>query len=82
MPLSMRRAKAFCENLGRRLDIDAANGGDFRAVRITPHNSEASMISGKGVTSARSLMLLPGDAGGVTTKQVVGSIASLRTSNQ
>jgi catechol 2,3-dioxygenase-like lactoylglutathione lyase family enzyme len=45
------RAKAFYENLGWRLDIDIA-GGDFRGVQMTPHNSEASIIFGKGVTSA------------------------------
>ena len=47
------RAKAFYENLGWRLDIDIAAGG-FRGVQITPHNSEASIIFGKGVTSAKS----------------------------
>jgi catechol 2,3-dioxygenase-like lactoylglutathione lyase family enzyme len=46
------RAKAFYENLGWRLDIDVANG-DFRGVQITPHNSEASIIFGKGITSAK-----------------------------
>src|SRR5512147_2738765 len=46
------RAKAFYENLGWRLDIDIA-AGDFRGVQITPHNSEASIIFGKGVTSAK-----------------------------
>lgn len=46
------RAKAFYENLGWRLDIDIANG-DFRGVQMTPHNSEASIIFGKGVTSAK-----------------------------
>jgi catechol 2,3-dioxygenase-like lactoylglutathione lyase family enzyme len=46
------RAKAFYENLGWRLDIDIAEG-DFRGVQVTPHNSEASIIFGKGVTSAQ-----------------------------
>jgi len=45
------RAKAFYENLGWRLDIDFALG-DFRGVQMTPPNSEASIIFGKGVTSA------------------------------
>ena len=47
------RAKAFYENLGWRLDIDFAVGDDFRGVQMTPHNSEASIIFGKGVTSAK-----------------------------
>jgi catechol 2,3-dioxygenase-like lactoylglutathione lyase family enzyme len=46
------RAKAFYESLGWRLDIDLA-AGDFRAVQMTPHNSGASIIFGKGVTSVR-----------------------------
>ena len=46
------RAKAFYENLGWRLDIDVA-AGDFRGVQMTPHNSEASIIFGKGITSAK-----------------------------
>lgn len=46
------RAKAFYEKLGWRLDIDIANG-DFRGVQMTPHNSGASIIFGKGVTSAQ-----------------------------
>ena len=59
------RAKAFYENLGWRLDIDVAEG-DFRGVQITPHNSEASIIFGKGVTpdnpgSAHSLVLAVDD---------------------
>ena len=47
------RAKAFYENLGWRLDIDVANGDNFRGVQMTPHNSEASIIFGKGITSAK-----------------------------
>jgi len=46
------RAKAFYENLGWRLDIDVA-AGDFRGVQLTPHNSEASIIFGKGIASAK-----------------------------
>ncbi|HEX7333271.1 MAG TPA: VOC family protein [Pyrinomonadaceae bacterium] len=45
------RAKAFYEKLGWRVDIDIAVG-DFRGVQITPHNSEASIIFGKGTKSA------------------------------
>ena len=54
------RAKAFYESLGWRLDADFAAGGDFRALQLTPHNSEASIIFGKGVTSAK-----PGSADGL-----------------
>jgi catechol 2,3-dioxygenase-like lactoylglutathione lyase family enzyme len=48
------RAKAFYENLGWRLDADFVISDDFRVVQLTPHNSEASIIFGKGVTSAKS----------------------------
>jgi catechol 2,3-dioxygenase-like lactoylglutathione lyase family enzyme len=52
LPVSdVDRAKAFYQNLGWRLDIDVANG-DFRGVQMTPHNSEASIIFGKGITPA------------------------------
>jgi catechol 2,3-dioxygenase-like lactoylglutathione lyase family enzyme len=59
------RAKTFYENLGWRVDIDVANGG-FRGVQVTPHNSEASIIFGKGITSdkpgsAPSLVLAVND---------------------
>ena len=46
------RAKAFYANLGWRLDIDIANG-DFRGVQVTPYNSEASIIFGKGTNLAK-----------------------------
>lgn len=46
------RAKAFYEKLGWRIDIDVAHG-DFRGVQVTPHNSNASIIFGKGVTSTK-----------------------------
>ena len=46
------RAKAFYEKLGFRVDIDVATG-DFRGVQFTPPRSEASIIFGKGVTSAK-----------------------------
>jgi catechol 2,3-dioxygenase-like lactoylglutathione lyase family enzyme len=58
------RAKAFYEKLGWRVDIDVANGG-FRGVQVTPHNSEASIIFGKGTSakpgSAHSLVLAVDD---------------------
>jgi catechol 2,3-dioxygenase-like lactoylglutathione lyase family enzyme len=47
------RAKAFYEKLGWRFDGDFTAGDDFRAVQMTPPNSGASIIFGKGITSAR-----------------------------
>ena len=47
------RAKSFYENLGWRLDIDIANG-DFRGVQVTPHNSQASIIFGKGTNLGKA----------------------------
>jgi catechol 2,3-dioxygenase-like lactoylglutathione lyase family enzyme len=64
------RAKAFYENLGWRLDADFA-GGDFRVVQLTPHNSEASIIFGRGVTSAQ-----PGSADSLVL--AVADIAAAR----
>ena len=46
------RAKAFYNNLGWRVDIDVAHG-DFRGVQVTPHNSNASIIFGKGTNLAK-----------------------------
>ncbi len=55
------RARTFYENLGWRLDANFA-AGDFHAVQVTPHNSPASIIFGKGIPSpdpgsARGLVL-------------------------
>jgi catechol 2,3-dioxygenase-like lactoylglutathione lyase family enzyme len=47
------RAKAFYDKLGFRLDIDIVSE-NFRGIQFTPPRSEASIIFGKGVTSARS----------------------------
>jgi len=47
------RAKAFYEKLGFRLDIDYAANEDFRVLQFTPPGSEASIIFGKGITSAK-----------------------------
>jgi len=54
------RAKAFYEKLGWRVDIDVARG-DFRGVQVTPHNSEASIIFGKGLIPPHSLILAVND---------------------
>jgi catechol 2,3-dioxygenase-like lactoylglutathione lyase family enzyme len=47
------RAKAFYEKLGFRLDIDYAANENFRVIQFTPPNSGASIIFGKGITSAK-----------------------------
>jgi catechol 2,3-dioxygenase-like lactoylglutathione lyase family enzyme len=52
------RAKAFYEKLGFRLDIDLVANAEFRVIQFTPPGSEASIIFGKGITSAK-----PGAAG-------------------
>ena len=46
------RSKRFYEGLGWRLDIDFANGPDFRAVQMTPPGSACSIHFGKGITTA------------------------------
>jgi catechol 2,3-dioxygenase-like lactoylglutathione lyase family enzyme len=46
------RAKAFYDKLGFRLDIDTVNE-NFRAIQFTPPDSDASIIFGKGVSSAK-----------------------------
>jgi catechol 2,3-dioxygenase-like lactoylglutathione lyase family enzyme len=47
------RAKAFYEKLGWRLDADFVKGDDFRVIQFTPHNSQASIIFGRGVPSPK-----------------------------
>lgn len=47
------RAKAFYEKLGFRLDIDYAADEKFRVLQFTPPGSKASIIFGKGITSAK-----------------------------
>ena len=47
------RAKVFYEKLGWRLDADFAKGDEFRVIQFTPHNSQASLIFGQGVTSMK-----------------------------
>jgi catechol 2,3-dioxygenase-like lactoylglutathione lyase family enzyme len=49
----VERAKRFYENLGFRLDVDVAPNENYRAVHLTPPGSEASVLFGKGVTSAQ-----------------------------
>ena len=51
------RTKAFYEKLGWRLDIDVEISDKAHAVQMTPPRSEASIIFGKGITSAHHLVL-------------------------
>jgi catechol 2,3-dioxygenase-like lactoylglutathione lyase family enzyme len=54
LPVSdVERAKRFYEKLGFRLDVDVAPNENYRAVHLTPPGSEASILFGKGVTSAQ-----------------------------
>ncbi|HYP06821.1 MAG TPA: VOC family protein, partial [Bryobacteraceae bacterium] len=54
LPVSdVDRAKLFYEKLGFRLDIDFTANEHYRVLQFTPPGSEASIIFGKGVTSAR-----------------------------
>ena len=48
------RAKKFYESLGWRLDGDFVANEKLRVVQFTPPRSEASIIFGKGITSAKS----------------------------
>ena len=63
------RAKAFYEKLGFRLDIDYAASEKFRALQFTPPQSDASIIFGTGITSAKAgsaeLVLAVDDVGAV-----------------
>jgi hypothetical protein len=52
-------AKRFYEKLGFRLDIDYIANEDFRVIQFTPPNSQASIIFGKGVTSAQPSSIDP-----------------------
>src|SRR6185503_4783583 len=47
------RAKLFYEKLGFRFDIDYVANENFRVIQFTPPSSEASIIFGKGITSAQ-----------------------------
>ena len=52
------RAKHFYEKLGFRLDGDYASE-DFRVIQFTPPGSKASIIFGKGISSAQPGMIDP-----------------------
>jgi catechol 2,3-dioxygenase-like lactoylglutathione lyase family enzyme len=46
------RAKGFYQGLGWRVDADISVGDDYAAMQLTPPGSNASIIFGKGVTTA------------------------------
>jgi catechol 2,3-dioxygenase-like lactoylglutathione lyase family enzyme len=46
------RANRFYQRLGWRVDADVSAGDDYRLVHLTPPASNASIVYGKGVTSA------------------------------
>ncbi len=53
LPVSdVDRAKSFYQGLGWRLDADIVGGDNFRAVQLTPPRSNASIVFGKGLTTA------------------------------
>jgi catechol 2,3-dioxygenase-like lactoylglutathione lyase family enzyme len=65
------RAKAFYRSLGWREDLDHVAGDSFRVVQFTPPGSEASIIIGKGITTAK-----PGSSQGL--QLVVSDIEATR----
>jgi catechol 2,3-dioxygenase-like lactoylglutathione lyase family enzyme len=65
------RANRFYQRLGWRVDADASAGDDYRLVHLTPPASNASIVYGKGVTSAP-----PGSLEGVVL--VVDDIVAAR----
>ena len=65
------RAKAFYEKLGFRLDGDFVVDEKLRVLQFTPPRSEASIIFGKGVSSAK-----PGSVNGLVL--AVGDIDAAR----
>jgi catechol 2,3-dioxygenase-like lactoylglutathione lyase family enzyme len=46
------RANGFYQRLGWRVDADVSAGDDYHLVHLTPPASKASILFGKGVTSA------------------------------
>jgi len=47
------RAKQFYEKLGFRIDVDYVANESYRILQLTPPGSDASIIFGKGITSAK-----------------------------
>ncbi len=54
------RAKSFYEQVGFHVDVDQAQGDDFRVVQLTPPGSACSITIGIGLTTA-----LPGSIQGL-----------------
>ena len=74
------RAKAFYQKLGWRFDGDFSEGDEFRIVQMTPHNSEASIIFGKGIKSAKpgltdSLVLVVSDLEAARAELITRDVA-------
>jgi catechol 2,3-dioxygenase-like lactoylglutathione lyase family enzyme len=46
------RANGFYQRLGWRVDADVSGGDEYRLVHLTPPASNASIVYGKGVTTA------------------------------
>jgi catechol 2,3-dioxygenase-like lactoylglutathione lyase family enzyme len=46
------RANSFYQRLGWRVDADVSDGDGYRLVHLTPPTSPASIVFGRGVTSA------------------------------
>jgi catechol 2,3-dioxygenase-like lactoylglutathione lyase family enzyme len=74
------RAKAFYEKLGFRLDGDFVVDEKLRLVQVTPPRSEASIIFGKGVTSAKpgstnGLVLAVDDVDGARSDLIARGVA-------
>ena len=74
------RAKAFYLNLGWRLDADFVGGDTFRGIQMTPYNSEASIIFGKGIASpepgsARNLVLAVDDVNAARDDLIARGVA-------
>src|SRR5579864_5753813 len=66
------RAKSFYEKLGWRFDGNFTSGDKLRVVQFTPPRSDASIIFGKGITSAE-----PGSASGLVL--AVDNVDAART---
>ncbi|MGH3208130.1 MAG: VOC family protein [Trebonia sp.] len=81
LPVSdVDRAKRFYQNLGWRLDGDFTVNEDYRALQLTPPNSQSSIVFGKGVTTAapgsvRELMLVVDDIEGARAELIGHGVA-------